>query len=126
MPREGSPDRDRIRVQHMLDAARDVMGFVSERTRADLDSDAMLVRAVSHAILEIGEAAARTTDAGRARASHLPWGQIVGMRNVLVHVYWAVDRDRLWRTATEDVPVLVSLLEDATRDWPLEESGPSE
>jgi uncharacterized protein with HEPN domain len=44
------------------------------------------------------------------------------MRHVLVHVYWGVDRDRLWKTATEDVPVLITALEQATGDWPLPES----
>jgi uncharacterized protein with HEPN domain len=74
-----------------------------------------------NAVQEIGEAAARISDAGRKRAPNVPWGQIVAMRYILVHVYWGVDRDRLWRTAAEDVPVLIAALEQATTDWPLPE-----
>ena len=126
MPRD--PDRfpldDRVRMQHMLDAARHVEMFIAERSRDDLDRDVMLVRAMMNAIQEIGEAAARIGDAGRDRAADVPWGQIVAMRHVLVHVYWGVDRDRLWRTATEDVPVLIAALEKALADWPLPEPPP--
>ena len=89
MPRDPGrfPLDDRLRMQHMLDASRHAMTFITGRSRADLDTDVMLVRALMNAIQEIGEAAARTSDAGRSRAPSLPWGQIVAMRHVLVHVY---------------------------------------
>jgi hypothetical protein len=67
-----------------------------------------------------GEAAARISDRGRARVSDVPWGQIVAMRHVLVHVYWGVDADRLWVTATEDIPLLIQSLEKACFGWPLD------
>ncbi len=78
----------------------------------------MLARAVMHAILAIGEVASRTSDAGRGRAPAVPWAQIVGMRNVLIHVYWGVDFDRLWKTVAEELPALLAMLEAATNDWP--------
>ena len=115
--RPTGPD-DRIRMQHMIDAARQAAQFVVGRTRDDLDVDAMLSRALMHAVLEIGEAAARTSDEGRQRAPEVPWGQIVAMRHVLVHVYWGVDFDRLWKTVVEELPLLVVQLDAALTDWP--------
>ncbi len=127
MPRD--PDRfpldDRLRMQHMLDAAGHVVSFVAERSREDLDRDVMLVRALMNAVQEIGEAAARISNVGRRRAPDVPWGQIVAMRHILVHVYWSVDRDRLWRTACEDIPILIAALDKATADWPLPNLPPS-
>lgn len=79
----------------------------------------MLLRAVWHAIQQIGEAAAHISDAGRDRVPGIPWGQIVAMRHVLVHVYCGVDLDRLWKTATEDLPLLIAALEAACVNWPL-------
>ena len=119
MPRNrpGAPE-DRIRIQHMMDAARQAIGFTQGKSRKSLDADPMLSRALMHAILEIGEAAARTSDVGRSRAPDVPWAQIVGMRNVLMHVYWGVDFDRLWKTVTEELPSLLASLEAATKDWP--------
>ena len=112
---------DRLRIEHMLEGARDVRQYVTGRARADLDADSMLLRALTNAAQQIGEAAANVTDAGRARVPDLPWGQIVAMRHVLVHVYWGVDADRLWATATQDVPILIAALESACAGWPLPE-----
>lgn len=57
---------DRIRLQHMLDAARSARRFMHDRRREDLDTDELLARAVIHTIREIGEAASRTSEAGIA------------------------------------------------------------
>lgn len=124
MPRDaGNPQRaaiaDRVRIEHMLEAARDAHRFVSGRVRDDLRTDTMLLRALTNAVQQIGEAAANISDVARARVPDLPWGQIVAMRHVLVHVYWGVDMDRLWATATQDVPVLIAALESACADWPM-------
>lgn len=123
MPRDQrrSTIDDRVRIEHMLEAARDVCDYARGRSRADLDSNSMLVRAMTNAVQQIGEAAANLSDEGRARVPSLPWGQIVAMRHVLVHVYWGVDLDRLWATATQDVPVLISALEEACIGWPMPE-----
>ena len=72
---------DVIRLEHMLDAAREAVAFIAGRTRADLDSNRMLVLAVVKSIEIIGEAASRVSEEGRATVPHLPWRQIVGMRN---------------------------------------------
>lgn len=47
------------------------------------------------------------------------------MRHVLVHVYWGVDLDRLWATATGDIPVLIAVLEAACKSWPMPTGGDS-
>lgn len=45
-------------------------------------------------------------DAVRARASDIPWSKMIGMRNILVHSYFRVDRDIVWEAATRDAPAL--------------------
>lgn len=103
----------------MLDAARQVKSFVAGRKRADLDTDPMLVRAVMHALQEIGEAAMNMSEEGRAKVQGLPWGQIVETRNILIHVYWGVDRDKVWTTATRDMDPLIDAISAATHGWPM-------
>lgn len=128
MPRDASQGgpNDRERLQHMLDAARDVRVFVRNRTRDDMDSDAMLRRALVHALQEIGEAAARMGDEGRRRVPTLPWGQIVAARNILVHVYWGIDADLVWKMAAEDIPSLIATIEPVLSRWPMPDvSGPN-
>lgn len=103
----------------MLLAARNAIDYARRRTRDDLDNNSMFCSALAYAVQQIGEAAANTSDEARARVPGLPWGQIVAMRHILVHVYWGVDRNRLWVTVTEDLPVLIELLERACENWPL-------
>ena len=54
-------DHDVIRLRHMLDAAREVIAFVSNKSRGDLDTDPVLLRALERSIEIIGEAASHVT-----------------------------------------------------------------
>jgi uncharacterized protein with HEPN domain len=63
-------------------------------------------------LLEImGEAASRVPVEARIRYPEIPWVQMVGMRNRLIHGYDAVDFDILWQTVIEDLPPLIAALE---------------
>jgi len=84
---------DRERFEHILAAAKDAISYVKGCSRADLDTDSKLLHALVHCVQVIGEAAARTTDEGRARVPALPWPKMVGMRHILVHAYYNIDRD---------------------------------
>jgi uncharacterized protein with HEPN domain len=70
----------------------------------------MLAFALTHAITIIGEAASKITENTRASIPALPWSNIISMRNRLVHAYYDVDRDILWKSAMEEVPQLLRFL----------------
>lgn len=120
--RDGEPS-DRERCVHMLQAAREAVEFAHGRTREEFDSDGMLRRAIKDCVQEISEAAARTTDLGRARVPGLPWGKIVAMRHILVHAYFGVDWDTIWNVTQEHLPEVIRTLESALKDWEKEQSG---
>jgi uncharacterized protein with HEPN domain len=101
---------DRIRWQHMIDAAEDAMGFMRGRTRADLDQDRMLAFAVVRAIEIIGEAASKVTPQTRTGHPEIPWPAIIGMRNRLVHAYFEIDANIVWAAVTEELPSLLAQL----------------
>ena len=69
----------------------------------------------------IGEAVRALPDDVRALAPEIPWPEIIGMRNVLVHGYFAIDTDIVWDAASRDVPALGPALERLLRT--LEEQG---
>jgi uncharacterized protein with HEPN domain len=104
-----SPD-ERTRVEHMIEAAETVGRFVSGRSRNDLDGDEMLVFALVRAIEIIGEAASRISSETQQAFSDIPWRLIIAMRNRLVHAYFDVDRQIVWKCATEEVPELLPKL----------------
>ena len=113
-----NPPDDRVRFLHMRDAARDALKYVEGKTRTDLDTDSMLLRALVQCLQSIGEAAARTSEAARARAPGIPWPKIVGMRHILVHVYYDIDADTVWKVTNQNLQPLIADLEAALANWP--------
>lgn len=102
---------DEVRLRHMLDAAREALGFAQGRNRSDLNSDRQLVLALVKAIEIIGEAAFQTSENTRAQFPEIPWEDIVGMRHRLVHAYFDINLDVLWKTVQDDMAPLISRLE---------------
>ena len=102
---------DRIRLQHMLDAANEALTFVRGRIRADLDNDRMLVLSLVRELEIIGEAASKVSVETQSQNTSIPWQDITGMRNRLIHAYFDVDLDTVWSTVTKDLPVLKTELE---------------
>lgn len=79
---------DRIRLRHMLEAAREAVSFTQNCTRSDLNSDRMLTLSLVKCIEIIGEAAARITKESRRKYQAIPWPNIIAMRNRLIHAYF--------------------------------------
>ena len=72
---------DAIRLRHMLDAAREAITFAQGRNRSDLDTDRQLALSLVKEVEIIGEAAYQVSQATIARASRIPWEDIIGMRH---------------------------------------------
>jgi uncharacterized protein with HEPN domain len=102
---------DAIRLLHMLDAAKESESFVRDKTRDDLDSDRKLVLALVKSVETIGEAASKISEECRKDLSEIPWVDIIGMRNRLIHAYFDINLDILWKTLIEDLPSLIGDLE---------------
>jgi uncharacterized protein with HEPN domain len=97
-------------LRDMLDYAETAISFVNGRDRRDLDSDRMLYLALIRALEVIGEAASQVSSAGRASFNDLPWQQMIGMRNRLIHAYIAVNADIVWNTTVNSLPPLIAAL----------------
>jgi uncharacterized protein with HEPN domain len=104
-------DGDQARLRHMLDHAREAAQLAHGRTRTDLDADRMFNLAMTRLLEIIGEAAGRVTQPTRDQYPMVPWSQIVGLRNRLIHGYDEVDFDILWVIVQTDLPPLISQLE---------------
>jgi len=104
------PKGDLVYLSHMLDVARNVVRRVEHRTRAEYEADEDLRIIVAHLVQTVGEAAARVSPSFREAHPEIPWRQIVGIRNRIIHDYMDVDYDILWEVATRDLPSLVAVL----------------
>ncbi|MBM4348393.1 MAG: DUF86 domain-containing protein [Deltaproteobacteria bacterium] len=102
---------DLTRLRHMLDSAKEAMSFIRGKKRRDLDTDRMLVLSLVKSIEIMGEAASKVTKESRDSHSEVPWLNIIGMRNRLIHAYFDIDLDRVWDTITDDLPPVIVALE---------------
>lgn len=101
------PD-DRGRLQDMLEAAEEAAALSQGKTRADVEADRVLNLAFTRLLEIIGEAAARLSREFRQTYPAIPWADIIGLRNRLIHNYRAVDFDILWPIIEQDLPSLIA------------------
>jgi uncharacterized protein with HEPN domain len=91
----------------MLDYARKALLFSKDKTRDGIEEDEQLMLALVRIVEVIGEAASRTSRKLQERTPSIPWADIIGTRNRLVHAYFSVDLDVLWEIITNDLPPLI-------------------
>ena len=95
----------------MLLSARDAAEFAAGLTFPQFERSRLHQNAILKAIEIIGEAAARISEETKQAHPRIPWLEIIGMRNRLVHAYFEVDLKRVWKTAQQDIPRLIDLIE---------------
>jgi uncharacterized protein with HEPN domain len=91
----------------MLRHSEEAIQLTRGRTRSDIDSDRVLNLALVRLLEIVGEAAARISSPTKEQHPTIPWPQIVGLRNRLIHGYDAVDFDILWDVIQIDLPELI-------------------
>jgi uncharacterized protein with HEPN domain len=101
---------DKMKLQHMLDHAKEAVALVRGKEKFDLNNNRLLELATTRLIEIVGEAAAKISPENQAKYPSIPWPQIIGMRNRLIHGYDAVDLDILWDTLVVDLPSLIAEL----------------
>jgi uncharacterized protein with HEPN domain len=110
-------ENDAVLIQDILDAARKIQLYVDGKQRADLEEEGELRGfAVAKGIEVIGEAANHISPETRVKLPSVEWGNIIGMRNRLIHAYTSIDYDIVWDVATNKIPVLISELEKILLD----------
>jgi uncharacterized protein with HEPN domain len=98
-----NPEQDKERVKHILEAIENILKFTKEISYEEFISNIMLCHAVFHNFVIIGEAANLLTKEYQQANATIDWGEIIGMRNFLVHGYYTVQNHIIWHTITEDL-----------------------
>lgn len=99
------------RLHHMLDAAKEAVLFSENKSRTYLDNNRMLTLSLVKCIEIVGEAASRISTDRQKELPQIPWSQVIGMRNRLIHAYFEVNLDIVWDVITDDLPSLIVELE---------------
>jgi len=91
----------------MLDYAREAVALIQGKSRAELGDDRVLTLALTRLLEIVGEAAGRVSRDTQAEHPQVPWAEMVGLRNRVIHGYDAVDLDILWEVVHTDLPKLI-------------------
>ena len=102
-----SPRDYRIRVQDMLTCCQNILDFTAGKDLESFLSDPVTIRAVAFELITIGEAVRSFPMNIKHDNPHIPWGSIQGIRNILVHEYFRLDEEIIWKTVTDDIPNLI-------------------
>jgi uncharacterized protein with HEPN domain len=97
-------------VADIQDAALNISQFIAGMTWAQFAQDQKTIYAVVRAFEIIGEAAKKVPPSVRKRHAKVPWKQMAGMRDKLIHEYFGVNHQVLWKTAQEDIPPVQRLI----------------
>lgn len=99
--------RDEATLLDILQAARLAPEFRGTMGREEFFEDRKIQASILYQLVVVGEGVRRLSSDFRAQHDDLPWKDIAGMRDHLVHAYDAVDLEEVWNTLAKDVPALI-------------------
>lgn len=102
-----SPRNWKFRLEDIVESLELIAEYTSEMSQDLWRKDRKTIDAVIRNIEIIGEAASRVPEDIQELYPNIPWYQMKGMRNILIHEYFGVDFDVIWKTTKEDLPPLL-------------------
>lgn len=96
---------ERERLLDILEAIERIEKYAVEG-KAAFEADELIQNWMVNHISVIGEACRSLSPEFQARYANVPWADIIGMRNILVHHYFGIDEDAVWSVVEKDIPEL--------------------
>ena len=99
-----------IYIKHILDAIARIEHYLAGINYDRFNEDTLIQDGVTRQLEVIGDASKRLSDEYKASYEDIPWKDIAGMRDKLIHDYFGTDIGAVWDTAKDDIPSLKSKL----------------
>jgi len=103
--------RDEVYLLDILIASQKALKFVGDLDRNEFEENEVIQNAVLRPLEIIGEASGKISTDFRKRHKEIPWGDMIDLRNRLIHEYFRVDFGVVWDTIQGDLPKLIEQVE---------------
>jgi len=103
-------------ITHISDAVHSIQAQMEGVTQKQFDDSEVLQGFVERKLEIIGEATKRIPDEFKKKYTKIPWKDMAGMRDILIHQYAEVDEDIVWKTITQKIPNLESQIVEVLKD----------
>jgi uncharacterized protein with HEPN domain len=100
----------------ILNEINQIESFISGIDLKAFSSDTKTYYAVLRALEVIGEASGKIPNEIKEKYNHIPWKEMYGMRNKLIHDYFGVNENVIWKTITEDLPTLKNAIASIVKE----------
>jgi uncharacterized protein with HEPN domain len=108
------------RFRDMLTSAERAVSWLGDLDIEALGADQQALDAIVMNIVKIGEAAVHLSAEVGDQYNSLPWSEMIGMRNMIVHAYFKISTSVVWKTVRNDIPEVIAALREI-----LGETGPT-
>jgi len=110
-------DRDlRDYVNDLIEACEDILLFTEGMSYSDFACDRKTINAVIRSLEVIGEATKSLPISFRNNYPNIPWKQMAGMRDKLIHAYFGIDKQMVWKFIQTDIPKILSSIKEIAID----------
>ena len=101
-----------IFIKHILQNIEDIETFSKGLSKGNLERDILKQKAIIRSVEIIGEAVRNLPDSFKKKHSEIPWRDIIGTRDKMIHHYFGVDLDIVWNIIKKDIPELKNNIKD--------------
>lgn len=98
-------------INDIFDSIGEIESFTAAMRFEEFAKDKKTINAVVRSLEVIGEAAKKIPGAMRNKYPRIPWKKMAGMRDKLIHEYFGINKEILWKTAKDELPLLKSLIQ---------------
>lgn len=102
---------DSIYIDHIANSIDRILEYIADKDPVSFEEDSMAHDAVVRQLEIMGEATKNISREFRSKHPDIPWSDMAGMRDILIHQYINVDLSIVWKTASEDIPQLKALFQ---------------
>jgi uncharacterized protein with HEPN domain len=97
-------------LEHILLSITKIKEYSKDLSKTDFDSNELVQDAIIRNIEIIGEATKKISKELKSKYKEIPWREMSGMRDKLIHDYMGIDVDVVWKTLTDDIPLIENLI----------------